>query len=247
MTVELEVACRSCDACLRARSRLWAARAVAETRVWPRTWFGTLTLSPHNSFRTLTKARQHARARAVPLEGESDLTQFIKHVNAIGPEIGRFLKRVRKNTQAKLRYLLVAEPHKSGLPHFHILVHECEGLVRYDDLKSQWNLGFSSWKLCDYKSASYVCKYLSKSVRARVRASQRYGECPNALSIVRFPDVTKHDPPPFSESISPVEVSDLERNADDFPVPSAGVPSGFSEQHSGLSKEDAPGAVAGGR
>lgn len=230
MTVELEVACRSCEACLRARARLWSARAVAETRVWPRTWFGTMTLRPEEVFRTLTVARVNARARAVPMEGESELAQFSRHVAAVGPEVGRFIKRVRKNTGSKLRYLLVAEPHKSGVPHFHMLVHQTtlHELVRYDDLKSQWLLGFSSWKLCDHRSASYVCKYLSKSLRARVRASQAYGECPNALSLVRFPDViNKNDPPPFSEigmGTMPIEGSELERNADEFRVSSPGLP-----------------------
>lgn len=229
MHVELEVACRSCEPCLRARSRLWAALAVAETRVWPRTWFGTLTLSPHESFRTLMEARQRARHRATPIEGESEQSQFTKHVNAIGPEIGKFLKRVRKNTGAKLRYLLVAEPHKSGLPHFHILIHECAGLVRYDDLKSQWLLGFSAWKLTDHKSASYVCKYLSKSARARVRASQAYGATPNALSLVRIPDV-KNMTIPYSDVVDPV----LQRNVNEFAVPNPGLP-GYATD-TGLSK-----------
>lgn len=230
MTVELEVACRSCEPCLRARSRLWAARAVAETRVWPRTWFGTLTLAPHESFRTLTVARQQAKLRATPMEGESEQSQFTKHVNAIGPEIGKFLKRVRKNTGATLRYLLVAEPHKSGAPHFHILIHECEGLVRYDDLKSQWRLGFSAWKLTDHKSASYVCKYLSKSARARVRASQAYGATPNALSLVRIPDV-KNMTTPFSEKRGPELAKEYE---DEFAVPHSRIP-GYAED-TGLSK-----------
>lgn len=200
MTVELEVPCRSCEACLRARARLWSSRAVVETRIWPRTWFGTLTLHPDVAFRTKMQAQVTARDRAVALEGESFNKQFAAHVSAIGPEVGKFLKRVRKNTGARVRYLLVAEAHKSGVPHFHMLVHQCETehLVRYDDLKSQWRLGFSQWKLTDHRSASYVCKYLSKSLGARVRASQAYGTAPNALSLVRLPDVEKYDHP-FNE------------------------------------------------
>lgn len=202
MTLELTARCRSCGPCLRQRANLWRQRATAETRVWPRTWFGTLTLRPGESFRTLAKARLYHRRREVVPELESENAQFAAHVNAIGPEIGLFLKRVRKNTGARIRYLLVAEQHKSGLPHFHMLVHQCaiNELVRYDDLKSQWLLGFSQWKLTDAKAASYVCKYLSKSLRARVRASIAYGECPNALSLVTDQLRDKMTPPPICEA-----------------------------------------------
>jgi len=244
MTVELTVPCRHCPACLRARAGLWRARGIAETRVWPRTWFGTLTLNPGEQFRTLMAAQVRARQRCTPYEGESEDRKFALHVSAIGPEIGRFLKRVRKNTGARIRYLLVAEAHKSGAPHFHMLVHQCthDELVRYDDLKSQWHLGFSQWKLTDEKSASYVCKYLAKSARARVRASQAYGETPNALSLVSLPDVTKMTP--FNETVAReardwLKGPELEKESlDGFSVSGPGIPGErSSSQHgSGLSK-----------
>lgn len=220
MTVELEVPCRNCQRCLARRASAWRMRAIAETRVWPRTWFGTLTLRPEVAFRTRLAAEVNSAKRAVPLEAESDDRKFAAHVKAIGPEVGKFLKRVRKNTGARIRYLLVAEAHKSGVPHFHMLVHQCDlGVpVRYDDLKSQWDLGFSSWKLTDERTASYVCKYLAKSLRARVRASQAYGECPNAFSLVDFNIDVKNMTPLFNEHEGPV----LERNDDEFPV-SGGV------------------------
>ena len=45
---DIFVPCRRCEACLRARRRLWTARALTETRSAVRTWFGTLTLAPDN-------------------------------------------------------------------------------------------------------------------------------------------------------------------------------------------------------
>jgi len=43
-------------------------------------------------------------------------------------------------------------------------------------VRTQWELGFTKVKLCfDANSAVYLCKYLSKSLEVRVRASQRYG------------------------------------------------------------------------
>jgi len=45
-------------------------------------------------------------------------------------------------------------------------------------LRRQWTLGFSKFNLVDEKdprAAHYVCKYLSKTAEARVRASLQYG------------------------------------------------------------------------
>ena len=96
----------------------------------------------------------------------------------VGREVTRYLKRVRKESGARVRYLLVAERHKSGQPHLHIMVHEAdqERPVRYATLANQWKLGFVHFKLAqDTKTAAYVCKYISKALLARVRASLRYG------------------------------------------------------------------------
>lgn len=103
----------------------------------------------------------------------------------------------------EFKYLLVAEEHKSertstdmvGRPHYHILIHELyrgalirpdeyyitqKGVVRVADsamIKNQWQFGFSQFELCrDSRSASYLCKYLSKDMLWRVRASQNYGK-----------------------------------------------------------------------
>jgi len=96
---------------------------------------------------------------------------------------------------ADFRYLLVAEMHKSGRPHFHILVHEewpfelvraneyyrtQKGAVRVDDramIRQKWQLGFTQFELCaEERQATYLCKYLAKDMLWRVRASTRYGD-----------------------------------------------------------------------
>lgn len=105
--------------------------------------------------------------------------------------------------RADFRYLLVAEEHRSertatamvGRPHYHILVHEArqyelvrpheyyvtqKGVVRVADaamIRRNWQLGFTQFELCrDARSASYLCKYLSKDMLWRVRASIAYGQ-----------------------------------------------------------------------
>lgn len=93
-------------------------------------------------------------------------------------EITKYLKRVRKKSGAPLRYILVAEAHKSGLPHYHMLIHECDPSrqVRHKDLTAAWSWGFTRFKLVETSNTAwYVCKYLSKAQLARVRASVRYG------------------------------------------------------------------------
>lgn len=93
-------------------------------------------------------------------------------------EVQLYIKRLRK--KARFRYLVVVEAHESGLPHVHFLLHEThDAPVRHAALKAQWPHGFIDAKLVepsDTRAAAYVSKYLSKSVLARVRASERYGE-----------------------------------------------------------------------
>lgn len=87
-----------------------------------------------------------------------------------------------------------------GRPHYHVMLHtDTSGtLVRGDPLandgewfvnkrgeifvadtawlRRQWQFGFTKFQLATSgKAAWYVCKYISKSLTCRVRASQRYG------------------------------------------------------------------------
>lgn len=197
------VPCRShCTWCLKMRGRAWAIRAQSEIRLSERTWFGTLTLSPEAHYRALCRA-DGGGAFGVKVKGGkpvelkfADLTpgdQFGARLKAIAPEITKWLKRVRKQSGAPLRYLLVVEAHKSGLPHFHVLVHQCRGdmPVTWRDLHDSWSLGHSKFNLVKAdefgkaddpsvwqqpsRTAWYVCKYLTKGCLARVRASTDYG------------------------------------------------------------------------
>lgn len=181
-SVEMEVRCRKCGWCLLQRRHMWAHRAVEEYTHSVRTWFGTLTLSPENHFRALTRARsQELRRSPVPWDDLAPQAQFCALVREHGHDLTNFVKRVRKNSGAPMRYLIVAEAHKTGLPHFHMLVHEADFMlpVRKAVLKAAWSQGFTKWTLVnDPRAASYVCKYLAKDALTRVRASVRYGQGP---------------------------------------------------------------------
>lgn len=172
----LYVRCRRCPECLRQRGRVWTARAAVETLAAKRTWFGTLTLSPDRA----TQAR-YAADRAAPdgyLVDQRPADHFKRMCDHVSPELTRFLKRVRKNSGAAVRYLLVAEAHKSGMPHWHILIHEYAGEARKRTLDGAWRYGFSQFRLVDNddtRVVRYVTKYLAKDALARIRASVSYG------------------------------------------------------------------------
>lgn len=170
--------CRQCPACLRKRRSLWTYRSATETRSSARTWFGTLTLEPSAHYRMLCEAIAHNESRAVEWSQLTPRERFLARHRQISRELQLWLKRVRFESGAKLRYLLVAEAHATGLPHYHCLIHEplADQSVRERTLRRQWPLGFTRFQLVkSMTEATYVCKYLSKASEARVRASKAYG------------------------------------------------------------------------
>lgn len=178
-TVYVRVRCRKCPECLRHKRRLWTARAISEVRLSKRTWFGTLTVAPE--YRFWAKAKAEKRTEQFRAERWSDLLPSERTKAIAGqlqPEVTKWLKRLRKNTKARLRYLLVVEPHKDEYPHFHLLLHEQDQPVSKRALEASWNLGFSSWRLVpegEVRQVGYVCKYLTKDAQTRLRASRQYG------------------------------------------------------------------------
>lgn len=190
LEVILETKCRKCPDCLKKRAARWRLRAQAETAMSTRTWFGTLTLSPEAHQRALDRARLTCRRRGLcDFEALDASEQFALRVAEIGKELTLYLKRLRSATGARLRYLVVAEAHESGLPHLHALIHEIGQQVGERQLSGQWKLGFCRWRLVptdNAAAAGYLCKYLSKDARSRVRASGHYGKGHSAL---------RHSPP----------------------------------------------------
>lgn len=177
--VEFPNRCRKCENCLLHRRRLWAARAYDEMLASSRTWFGTLTFNPECRFLTECHASGAAKMAGLGEWRSMEPSNQYKYLaDTASVEVTKYLKRVRKNSGVPLRYLLVAEAHKDGFPHFHLLLHEQSGPVRKARLEEWWLSGHSHWRLVDAsdrKAAYYVCKYLSKDIRTRVRASVRYG------------------------------------------------------------------------
>lgn len=190
--VEMTVRCRRCANCLKVRSWEWAERARQELAYWPRSYLGTLTLSPEEQLRARYETHQRLKSESVRIDDLPADQQWMERVSTIGSWITRYIKRVRQEMGTPSRYLLVCEAHKSGEPHFHMLFHECERFQTeawetYHVLKSQWPHGFSDFGGIDFgdlRSSRYVTKYLNKSALARVRASARYGRLSTEVSSV---------------------------------------------------------------
>lgn len=201
LILRLDVPCRRCEVCLAVRKRNWQERSRVELMLAPRTWFGTLTLSPDEHYAALSRARRRWDEQGITEASLAGSEIFRARCQAIGPEITRFLKRVRKNSGARYRYLVVTEAHKSGLPHFHGFFHEVstEEPLRKKILNAAWQVGeIRKFKLVEDhgRAAHYVTKYLSKDILARVRASQSYGK--RSITIVERGPMTQKSPS-FSE------------------------------------------------
>lgn len=188
MYVDLLTRCRKCKNCMQARANEWRYRAREELKRAARSWFGTLTLGPFEHYRVMVDARAHCRATGIQWDTLTDDERFKRVANEALKEVTKYMKRVRKQSRVPLRYICVTEKHKSGLPHFHLLVHEVEFKpVTHKILSTQWTLGFEKWRLVppeDLGGAGYVTKYISKSAQGRIRASQHYGKTIGTSGIV---------------------------------------------------------------
>jgi len=163
--MSIVVRCRKCPECILHRRAMWTARALCEFKATPeRTWFITLTYHPDARMRLMYEAKK-----------KYGNTDFKSLAAASGIRVTKFLKRIRKNTKAKIRYMVVHEEHRDGFPHVHMLVHEQSRHVSKRELSREWPFGFSVIKLADQSRAVYVCKYINKVSAARVRASHHYG------------------------------------------------------------------------
>jgi hypothetical protein len=214
--IELDTRCRKCPPCLRLRAAYWRLRAQSElSSTKGRTWFGTLTLSPESHFQMLCRASLRLAERGETFEGLEAGRQFAERHREISRELTLWVKRVRKESGVPLRYCLVAEAHKSGLPHYHILVHEGspDRPLRASTLRSQWKLGFTKFNLVaedgEAKSAAYVTKYLAKSAIARVRASQGYGLASQTETVSDHSRTKERREPP----LTPKATRERETNA----------------------------------
>lgn len=187
--------CRKCAPCLKMRSLKWAARACSEMQAAPRTWFGTFTFRPDVRLVLKIKARRSVATTGIDLDALPLNERYLVYERATSEHVTKFLKRLRKKNS--LRYLLVAEPHKDGFPHYHALIHERREPILWQAIADQWPDGFIKVKLTQDavpREAFYVTKYLTKHAGVRIRSSQHYGSPPAAPIQKRSAGGSKNEP-----------------------------------------------------
>lgn len=173
------IACRNCEACLKARTTLWRRRAVTEYKLAPRTWFGTLTVAPHLRSQHLYLTGERLAAREVDFDGLNEERKFAERCRTLHTSLRLAFKRVRNNAKTSFRYCAVFERHSDGEPHAHLLLHEIltRNPVTKRQLDDAWHDGFSQWRLAKSPAVcGYMMKYITKSKGTRIRASFRYGD-----------------------------------------------------------------------
>lgn len=155
----LEIGCGRCEACRAQKARSWAIRCAHEAQLHTRsTHTGTVS---NNSFITLTYANAPE--------------------NLVKRDFQLFIKRLRKNTQKKIRYFQCGEyGSKQGRSHFHALLF---GIDFHEDriplhtpgpntlygsatLEQAWqNQGYAYIGPLNFATASYVAGYAAKKLR----------------------------------------------------------------------------------
>lgn len=153
---------------MRLRQWAWTARAAHEQTFAKRTWFITLTYGPNRRSAIMARATESRVAG-------SEKTAVERLTTAAGWYVSNYCKTLRKRG-FEFRYIFVPELHRDGFPHWHGLIHDQTGLMKWADLTEAWSAGFSVCKLVkDAKALRYVTKYLCKDRLGRVRASLGYG------------------------------------------------------------------------
>lgn len=174
-SVRIAVPCRRCRACLQYRGWEWSVRAQSELKLARRTWFTTLTAPDDYHYQVLCAALSE-KGRGFKNEQE----EFVARSQVLGRDVTLFFKKLRNNTKVPFRYILVSEEHEKGnrrgLPHYHALIHETsERSITWRELRQAWAFIDEHKLVYSDGVAAYCTKYLTKTMKARVRASLGYG------------------------------------------------------------------------
>jgi hypothetical protein len=203
----------------------------------------TLTFSPAEHFKMLTKTRQRLEATGQSLEAmdpKQRLQETLKdYRNAMRLYVNRLrIGLVKKGWRTlQFRYMWVPEPHKNGHIHFHMLLHEVSAdmEIPHRRIEGMWGFGFVKTKtLHSENGAKYACKYLGKHhFEGRLIASKHYGERPNQDDAARFAERAY---PGHQAGVAPVfdaaeaDARDVQEHMDDVKAAVSGEPADGDER-----------------
>lgn len=181
--------CGQCYACRIARSRDWATRCVLEARA-----FGD-----NNCFITLTYNDEN----------------LPKDLSLHKEDFQKFMKRLRKNSGAKIRYYMCGEYGSLyQRPHFHACLFGYKPknlelwsirngikLYRSPFLEKCWPFGFVTVGEVTYESAAYVARYVLKKMTGAVAESHYHGRLPEYTNMSLKPGIGQSFFEKYSEEI----------------------------------------------
>ncbi|AXH76776.1 MAG: replication initiator protein [Microviridae sp.] len=146
-TSEITIKCGQCIGCKLENSRVWAMRAVHETKLYKRNCFITLTYDEEN----------------LPHRGQLNYDDF-----------QQFMKRLRKKYGENIRFYMCGEYGTlNGRPHYHAILfnHDWtdkkhfkksesgESIYTSESLQRLWPHGHSSSGEATFESAAYIARY----------------------------------------------------------------------------------------
>jgi len=190
------VSCGQCIGCRLERSRQWAVRCMHEASLHTDNCFVTLTYSDEGI--------AHLDRSIDPETGEIGAGP-LRSLNK--RDIQLFMKRLRKRTGAKIRYLQCGEyGSKTQRPHHHVLLFGFDFQDKYmfaenrrlgvryyrsPMLEELWPYGMSALGDLTFESAAYVARYVMKKVTGD-RAEEHYaGRQPEYTTMSRRPGIGK--------------------------------------------------------
>jgi len=177
--IEQTIPCRGCIPCRINHAAQWGRRAMDENRFHEESFFGTFTYSPEN----------------LPVNGTLNSEDFQK-----------FMKRLRKNTGAEIRYLQCGEygdkeqpGYKFGRPHHHALIYgwrpgdeevkeESEGILTYSSeiLDEYWSNGITTTGDLTEASAQYVSQYVMKKIGGQLADDHYQTTCQYTGDVIQM-------------------------------------------------------------
>jgi hypothetical protein len=202
-TVAMLVPCRDCAGCRRWKRSLWTRRCKAEwthsSLAGGKSYFATLTFAPDIHYRVTCLLEGRPEWKDATKE-----QRFCMRDQVAYPFVQKFLKRLRRGLKrlgfpgVKPRYIAVAEAHKTGLPHYHLVIHVDDVPKGFGKraIEAAWEkssrevkvpglpdlpnrIGRPGWikvKLARSEQvAGYMAKYMGKDQSSRVKASTGYG------------------------------------------------------------------------
>lgn len=143
----LLVPCGRCIACRLNKSRGWAIRIMHEVKVSKVSCFVTLTYSD----------------------------EFLpKNKSLVVEDCQKFFKRLRKNSQLKIRYFLGGEYGEQGArPHYHAVLFGISKDFKAE-IERSWGLGYITVDDVTIERAMYVAKYTVKKLSGSEKS--KYGD-----------------------------------------------------------------------